>query len=651
MSKKETQNADQAPEKVMTKYDLKMQRRKEEKERAEKSRRRDNILGVVIVAALVCLVASFPIRNYLTVHGSYVKVNGEDVSKVEFDYNYNVAVSNYLSQYAYYLYMMGIDPTSDFTSQMYSDTLTWGDYFQQMAVENMIRNKSLLAAAKAEGFAYDTAEDYAMYRESLEKAASENNTTAKSYLKELYGPYATESRLKPYVEEALYLAGYYDELSERQTPSMEDIQAYYEENKASYDSVDYYLMTVDAELPTEPTELADPVEETEGEEEAGAEDGAEGGEEQAYQPSEAEIEAAMAEAKEKADGAVDTVKADGELQENVKKSAATYLLQDWLFDEERKAGDSTVIEDSTGHRYYVVEFADRYLDEVLSSDIRVVVTNAENGQAILDEWSAGAATEESFAELCDKYNDPAVTVTEGGLLEAVTSSSVPADINAWIRDEARAVGDTAVISPEGEENTFVVYYSGTNEAEWILSIRQTLIGQRMNEYVEELTADGKVEDPKGNLRYLKVQAEAEAAAQESSAAAEGEGSSEDAGSEEGSEASDGAEGSSEDTGSEEGSEASDGAEGSSEDTGSEEGSEASDGAEGSSEDTGSEEGSEASDGAEGSSEDTGSEEGSEASDGAGESSEDAGASEETQNPEGSEASESAEDGGAEGAAE
>ena len=632
MSKKETQNADQAPEKVMTKYDLKMQRRKEEKERAEKGRRRDNILGVVIVAALVCLVASFPIRNYLTVHGSYVKVNGEDVSKVEFDYNYNVAVSNYLSQYAYYLYMMGIDPTSDFTSQMYSDTLTWGDYFQQMAVENMIRNKSLLAAAKAEGFAYDTAEDYAMYRESLEKAASENNTTAKSYLKELYGPYATESRLKPYVEEALYLAGYYDELSERQTPSMEDIQAYYEENKASYDSVDYYLMTVDAELPTEPTELADPVEETEGEEEAGAEDGAEGGEEQAYQPSEAEIEAAMAEAKEKADGAVDTVKAGGELQENVKKSAATYLLQDWLFDEERKAGDSTVIEDSTGHRYYVVEFADRYLDEVLSSDIRVVVTDAENGQAILDEWSAGAATEESFAELCDKYNDPAVTVTEGGLLEAVTSSSVPADINAWIRDEARAVGDTAVISPEGEENTFVVYYSGTNEAEWILSIRQTLIGQRMNEYVEELTADGKVEDPKGNLRYLKVQAEAEAAAQESS------------------EASDGAEGSSEDAGSEEGSAAAEG-EGSSEDAGSEEGSEASDGAEGSSEDTGSEEGSEASDGAEGSSEDTGSEEGSEASDGAGESSEDAGASEETQNPEGSEASESAEDGGAEGAAE
>ncbi len=532
MSKKEAQNADQTPEKVMTKYDLKMQRRKEEKERAEKTRRRDNVLGIVIVAALVCLVASFPIRNYLTVHGNYVKVNGENISRVEFDYNYNVSVSNYLNQFAYYLYMMGIDPSSDFTNQMYSDTLTWGDYFQQLAVENLMRNKGLLAQAKAEGFTYDTAEEYERYKESLEKAASENNTTAKSYLKQLYGPYATESRLKPYVEENLYVAGYYDQLAERQTPSMEEIQAYYDENKSSYDSVDYYLATVDAELPTEPTELADPVEETEGEDAGEDADTAEGGEEQPYQPSEAEIEAAMAQAKEEADKAVKTVKADGELKENVSKNAATYLLQDWLFDEERKEGDSTVIEDSTGHRYYVVEFAGRYLDEVPSSDIRVVVTDAENGQAILDEWKAGDATEDSFALLCDKYNDPAVTAAEGGLLEAVTSTSVPAEINDWLQDEARTAGDTAVISPETEENTYVVYYRGTNEMEWIISIRQTMISQRMAEHVDEITAQGSVEDPKGNLRYLKVQAEAEAAAQESSAAegqesSEGEGSSED----------------------------------------------------------------------------------------------------------------------------
>ena len=244
--------------------------------------------------------------------------------------------------------MMGIDPNSDFTSQMYSDTLTWGDYFQQLAVENMIRNKSLAAKAKEEGFVHDTEEEYGRYMKSVEDAASESGSTVNNYVKQLYGPYATESRVKPYVEEALYVAGYYDELSQRNTPSMEEIQTYYGENKASYDSVDYYVTTIDAELPTEPTELADPVEETQ-EDNADGEDGS--GEEKAYEPSEAEIEAAMAEAKEKADKAVETVKEDGELRENVRKSSATYLLQDWLFDEARKAGDTTVIEDSGSHRY------------------------------------------------------------------------------------------------------------------------------------------------------------------------------------------------------------------------------------------------------------------------------------------------------------
>ena len=436
--------------------------------------------------------------------------------------------------------MMGIDPNSDFTSQMYSDTLTWGDYFQQLAVENMIRNKSLAAKAKEEGFVHDTEEEYGRYMKSVEDAASESGSTVNNYVKQLYGPYATESRVKPYVEEALYVAGYYDELSQRNTPSMEEIQTYYGENKASYDSVDYYVTTIDAELPTEPTELADPVEETQ-EDNADGEDGS--GEEKAYEPSEAEIEAAMAEAKEKADKAVETVKEDGELRENVRKSSATYLLQDWLFDEARKAGDTTVIEDSGSHRYYVVEFENRYLDETLSVDMRMVRTDAETGQAMLEEWKAGAATEESFAELCDKYNDPANGAAEGGLVEAATSSSMPSDLSSWTQDESRAAGDTAVITPEGSENTYVLYYKGTNEAEWILSIRQTLINQKMSAYVAELTAEGKVDDPKGNLNYLKVQAAAESTAQESSQAPEGESSSEGAQSQEEGEASDSSQGS------------------------------------------------------------------------------------------------------------
>lgn len=513
MSNNETPNTEQKPEKVQTKYDLKMQRRKEEKEREARSRRNGNIIGIVIVAALICLVASFPIRTYLTVHGTYMKVNGEDISRVEFDYHYNTAVSNYLNQYGYYLYMMGIDPSSDFTSQMYSETLTWGDYFQQLAVQDIVRNKSLLKQAKDEGFTYDATEDYNGFEEALEQAAANAGTTANDYRKQVYGVYATQSRLKPVLEEAMYVAAYYDELSDRQTPSMEDIQAYYDENKASYDSVDYRMVTVEAELPTEPTELADPVdEETEGEDEAA--DGEET--EAAYEPSEAEIEAAMAKAKEEADKAEETVATEGELYENQRQSAANSNIRSWLFEDGRKAGDTTVIEDSTNHRYYVVSFEKRYLDEKRSVDLRVAITTEDKGQAILDEWKAGAATEESFGEICDKYNDPAMTQAEGGLLEGMTSSGMPAGMSSWAQDEARKPGDTTVISEEGQTNTYVAYYVGTNDEEWVINIRQTLLNQKMTEYISELVADGQVEDPKGHLRYLKVQAEADKAAQESS---------------------------------------------------------------------------------------------------------------------------------------
>ena len=92
-----TDNTEQKPEKVVTKYDLKMQRRKEQKEKELRDRRIGRIIGVVLAVALVCFVASFPIRNLLTVKGTYVTVNGEQINRVEFDYYYQTARNEYMS--------------------------------------------------------------------------------------------------------------------------------------------------------------------------------------------------------------------------------------------------------------------------------------------------------------------------------------------------------------------------------------------------------------------------------------------------------------------------------------------------------------------------------------------------------------------------
>jgi len=515
-SKKETENTSQKPEKVVTKYDLKMQRRKEEKAREQKEKQMGTVTGIVVVAALACLVASFPIRSWITVHGTYVEVDGEKVPKVEFDYNYNVVSNSFISQnYTMYYYYMGVDLMGDLSTQMYSDTLSWKDYFEGLAVDNIARNKALAREARAEGFVHDVTEEYNEYMEELRKTASEAGTSTKEYIQRLYGVYATESRVRPFIEEAMYTSAYGDVVSERMTPSQEDIQAYYEGNTASYDSVDYYVTMVEAELPTEPTELADPVDETEaaGDQDAGADTqtGADGqdAEETPYQPSEAEIEAAMEAAKKEADGLESGIMTSGELASNARQSDIAYLLRDWLFDETRKEGDTTVIEDSTNHRYYVLGFERRYLDQTPTVNIRTVMTTGENGQEILDEWKNGAATEESFAEICDKYNDASVTSAEGGLLEGVSTARLADEMRDWLSGGTRAAGDTAVISPEGEGYTYVMYYLGTNEAEWILSIRSTLLNEKVSEYMDALIADMDVKDPKGNLNFLKVEAEEE----------------------------------------------------------------------------------------------------------------------------------------------
>lgn len=512
MSNKETQNAGDKPEKIVTKYDRKVQRRKEEKEKARRDERIGKIIGIALIVVLVCIVASFPIRNYLTINGTYIKVSGDAVSKVEFDYHYQVASSDYISQYGPYLSYFGLDLSRDITTQMYSENLTWGDYFEELAVDNLAREKALLKAAKEEGFTYDVTEDYNEYRERLKEAASEAGTTVKNYVKELYGVYATESRVKSYVQNGMYLNAYLEQLSEQMKPGQEEIQEYYDNDKASYDSVDYRMLTVNAELPTEPTELADPVEETTEDESEGAE-----GEEKAYEPSEAEIEAAMKLAKEEADQKEKTIRTAGELNTNKKSASVTSAVREWLFDEQRTAGDTTVIEDANYHRYYVVSFEDRYLDQTPSVDLRMVITTEDNGEAILEEWKGGEATEESFAAICDQYNDSEMLSVEGGLFEALTSSSVPDELWAWMSESTRTAGDTTVISPENEETTYVAYYVGANDAEWILNIRNTLLSQKMSEYMDNTVGEINVEDPKKNLRYLQVRAEEEAAAAASEA--------------------------------------------------------------------------------------------------------------------------------------
>lgn len=477
MSKKENVT-EQTEEKVMTKYDRKMQQRKEQKEKEKREKLKNTIIGVVVVAALVCLVASFPIRTYLAVNETYVTVDGEDISKVEFDYNYSVTYNNYMNYYGSYMSYFGVDLTKDLSTQMYSDTLSWKDFFDQMTVDNLKQSKALMAEAKAAGFTYDTTEEYKNFEESVKSAATEAGVSVKDYVQQLYGSYATLNRISDYVKESIIIGAFYEQKSEELAPTAEEIQEYYNNNTAEYDSVDYRVTNIKAEVPAE-TET--------------------------YQPSEAEIAKAMEDAKVLAEAAEAKVAKEGELQENVTKYAAISLVRDWLFDDARKAGDTTIIEDTTNNQYYVLAFEKRYLDETPSVDVRVIISDEDNGQAILDEWKNGEATEDSFGQLCAKYSVDTSSATSGGLMEGTTKNGMPEELSAWLFDASRAAGDTVSITSADTSYTYVIYYVGQNDPEWKLSIKSTLTSTAMTEYVNGLVEGVEVEDPKKHLAYLWVE--------------------------------------------------------------------------------------------------------------------------------------------------
>ena len=526
MSKNEkvTENKEQkeqTEQKVMTKYDRKVQKRKEEKEKEKKEERISTTVGIVFLVALVCLVASFPIRTYLATHETYVVINGEKVNKVEFDYAYNTSKNNYITQYGSYLSYFGLDTSKDLSTQMYSDTLTWQDYFEQNAVESLKQNKALMAEAKAAGFTYDTTDEYNTFKETIKTSAAAAGVSDKEYVRSIYGSYATMGRIEGYVKNDMVMNAYYQKLQEDNAPSDDEIQSYYEENKATYDSVDYRLTTIEADLPTEPTELADPVEETAADT-TGTTDGtaaADSTQDTAYQPSDAEIAKAMDDAKVLADDAEQTVAKDGEAHENEKKSSVNYMISDWLFDDARKAGDTTVITNDNSHCYYVVAFEKRYLDETPSADVRVIIpTEDKTGEEILEEWKNGAATEDSFAELCKKYTQDTSAVENGGLFEQVTKTGMTEELSNWIFDSSRQAGDTVAITVS--DSTYVLYYIGQDQPEWKINIKNTLVSDTMSQHMQDITADVTVEDPKGKLNYLKVQAEESAAAETETATAE-----------------------------------------------------------------------------------------------------------------------------------
>lgn len=102
-------------------------------------------------------------------------------------------------------------------------------------------------------------------------------------------------------------------------------------------------------------------------------------------------------------------------------------------------------------------------------------------QALLDQWKAGEATEESFAALVADNTADTGSASTGGLYENVTQGQMVTEFNDWCFDSARQPGETALV--ETTYGVHIMYFVSANEETAWHYVAKTAI---MTEKSEEL---------------------------------------------------------------------------------------------------------------------------------------------------------------------
>ena len=350
----------QKSEKIITKYDKKVQKRREEEAKAVRTKKIASISAIIVLVAILAGSSIGLWMNYESIHGEYIVVGEESVNKIEYDYYYHTSLNNFVSQYSSYLSYFGLDTSKDLSQQSYSDTLTWDDYFAKQAVESMKQSKALVADAKSQSFEYDVTEDYNTQISDISDSAASNSLSVKAYYKQLFGNNATEKELKPIIEEYLMAAAYYEKLSTDLAATESEITATYNESKQTYDYFDYRVFKIAADTAGDATSLSIAKEK--------ADTMLENVSNETTFASQCLVYAKDA---DKATYEEDTAS----LKSKTRLSSVDTAIKEWLSDDSRVVGDKTVIEDTSNSTYYVVYFVNRYFDDSIDDEIGQTVLN------------------------------------------------------------------------------------------------------------------------------------------------------------------------------------------------------------------------------------------------------------------------------------
>lgn len=320
----------------------------------------------------IALVIFFAIAIYINTGAMYRSLSALDVSSTEVtvgditvpaversfsvaecNYVYNMQFVNFYNTYGSYASMFGLDVNSPLDEQScpmapedQKDNYTWDDYFRDATKSLLTQMAAFEAYAKANDITLDKSDLESVDKtvSAIEDAAKENNyRNASKFLAAQYGKGTNESVARGILELEALANKVQLAITGAQSYTADQLTEKYESVKDSYDkfTYSYYLVAVETEKNEDGT-AADPTDEAKAAAHATAEAilaGVNGGSTLA-DAAKAAVEGA--EIKEQSALAGSSVEAD---------------IAEWVKSADRKAGDSAVVDGSSGS--YVVIFTAR----------------------------------------------------------------------------------------------------------------------------------------------------------------------------------------------------------------------------------------------------------------------------------------------------
>lgn len=412
-------------------------------------------------------------------------VAGHDVKVNELDYWF-YSEYNQIGQY------MGITSKADL-DKVYDETTgtTYKDLLYQMAAQNLQSTYILCDEAKAAGFKSQTAEsrvdsDIA----SIRAYADQQGTTADKILKMQYGNGVTVRVLEDILTRKYTAAEYAEYLKQTAYPMTEaEMKAVYDAAPQDYDTVTFNTFFFASDAASTATDAEKQLAL------AAAKAKAQGVIDTATDAvsfrDACEKAAGDASASSFADGADPTLAADAtkaDLTSNVNSDLAEYV-----FGADRKAGDTAVIDTESGS--FAVFFQSRQLDTTATVSYRVLTlaqSDLAAGKTKLEGYQKLVTDENSFVDLVKKYSDDTIAFT-GGLTEGVTVDTYKSDsatevektLSDWLLSADRKPGDMIIIE---NIDSIALYYFKESVPAWEATLASSNATAKYNEWYAALTA-------------------------------------------------------------------------------------------------------------------------------------------------------------------